>query len=237
MGMQVGFYDLEERPAHGNVTRFLALSELLANADVVTLHVDGRRQNRNIFGAGEIRAMKRGALFMNFSRGFVVVEEALAEALKEGHLAGAAIDVHQSEPNGREAFASPLQGLPNVLLTPHIGGNTEEAQRSIGESMTKRALNYLRYGMVQLSPSFPNRSFTDPPIAGMKRIIYIHENKPGQISKASEVLARRGINIVGQHLLTNDRIGCASFDVELAEPDSVAAALESLPGAIRVRIL
>jgi D-3-phosphoglycerate dehydrogenase len=237
MGMMVGFYDLEERPAHGNAHKFHSLNTLLANSDVVTLHVDGRRQNRNIFGPAEIAAMKPGAVFLNLSRGFVVVEEALAGALRDGHLAGAAIDVHQSEPGGSEPFASPLQGLPNVLLTPHVGGSTEEAQTAVGESTAKRVLDYLRYGALQLSPSFPGRSYTDAMIPGTRRIIYIHSNVPGQISQASEVLARRGINIVGQHLLTNERIGYASFDVELAEPDGVVEALQQIPGAIRARIL
>jgi D-3-phosphoglycerate dehydrogenase len=237
MGMRVGFYDLDERPAHGNAHKFHSLKTLLAGSDVVTLHVDGRRQNRNIFGPAEIAAMKPGALFLNLSRGFVVVEEALADALRSGHLAGAAIDVHQSEPGGSEPFASPLQGLPNVLLTPHIGGSTEEAQTAIGESTAKRVLDYLRHGALQLSPSFPGRSYTDAMIPGTRRVVYIHSNIPGQISQASEVLARRGINIVGQHLLTNERIGYASFDVELSEPDGVVEALQQIPGAIRARIL
>ena len=237
MGMRVGFYDLEERPAPGNAHKYSSLKTLLGHSDVVTLHVDGRRQNRNIFGAEEVAAMKPGAVFINLSRGFVVVEEALADALRSRHLAGAAIDVHQTEPSGDEAFASPLQGLPNVLLTPHIGGSTEEAQRAIGDNTTKRVLDYIRAGTMQLSPCFPGRSYTDPMIPGTKRIVYIHRNTPGQISQASDLLARRGINIVGQHLLTNERIGYASFDVELSEPDGVIEALEKVPGAIRVRIL
>ncbi len=237
MGMRVGFYDLEERPAHGNAHRHSSLSSLLAKSDVVSLHVDGRRQNRNIFGPAEVAAMKPGAVFINLSRGFVVVEEALADALRSRHLAGAAIDVHQTEPGGSESFSSPLQGLPNVLLTPHIGGSTEEAQRAIGDNTTKRVLDYIRSGALQLSPCFPGRSYTDPMIPGTKRIIYIHRNTPGQISQASDLLARRGINIVGQHLLTNERIGYASFDVELSETDRVIEALERIPGAIRVRIL
>ena len=237
MGMRVGFYDLEERPAHGNAHKFQNLKSLLAGSDVVSLHVDGRRQNRNIFGPAEVAAMKPGAVFINLSRGFVVVEDALASALRSGHLAGAAIDVHQTEPAGDEGFASPLQGLPNVLLTPHIGGSTEEAQQAIGESTTRRVLEYIASGRLQLSPSFPGRSYTDPMIPGARRIIYIHSNTPGQISRASDELARRGINIVGQHLLTNERIGYASFDVELMEPDSVIEALQKIPGAIRTRIL
>ena len=237
MGMKVGYYDLEERPAHGNAQKFHSLKTLLAKSDVVTLHVDGRGQNRNIFGPAEVAAMKPGAVFINLSRGFVVVEEALAEALRSGHLAGAAIDVHQTEPSAGEAFASPLQGLPNVLLTPHIGGSTEEAQTAIGEGTSKRVLDYLRRGAVQLSPCFPGRSYTDAMIPGTRRIVYIHNNVPGQISKASEALALRGINIVGQHLLTNERIGYAAFDVELSEPDGVVDALQRIPGAIRARIL
>jgi D-3-phosphoglycerate dehydrogenase len=237
MGMSVGFYDLEERPAHGNAQKFQNLHTLLADSDVVTLHVDGRRQNRNIFGPAEVAAMKPGAVFINLSRGFVVVEEALAEALRSGRLAGAAIDVHQTEPGAGEPFASPLQGIPNVLLTPHIGGSTEEAQTAVGESTAKRVVDYLRRGALQLSPSFPGRSYTDAMIPGTRRIVYIHANMPGQISKASEALARRGINIVGQHLLTNERIGYAAFDVELSEPDGVVQALQQIPGAIRTRIL
>jgi D-3-phosphoglycerate dehydrogenase / 2-oxoglutarate reductase len=237
MGMKVGFYDLEERPAHGNAHKFHSLKTLLANSDVVSLHVDGRKRNRNIFGPAEIADMKPGALFINLSRGFVVVEEALAEALRSGRLAGAAIDVHQHEADGDAPFTSSLQGLPNVLLTPHIGGSTEEAQATVGESTSKRVLDYLRHGAMQLSPSFPGRSYTETIIPGTRRIIYIHGNTPGQISQASEVLARRGINIVGQHLLTNDRIGYATFDVDLPEPDGVIEALQRIPGAIRTRIL
>lgn len=237
MGMRVGFYDLEERPAHGNAHRYQSLKTLLANSDVVTLHVDGRRQNRNIFGPDEVAAMKKGAAFINLSRGFVVVEEALAEALRSGHLAGAAIDVHQHEPSGDEPFASPLQGLPNVLLTPHIGGSTEEAQTAIGEGMSKRVVDYLRQGIVQLSPCFPGRSYTDAMIPGARRIVYIHGNVPGQISRATDALARRGINIVGQHLLTNERIGYATFDVELPQPDGILEDLRQIPGAIRTRLL
>jgi D-3-phosphoglycerate dehydrogenase / 2-oxoglutarate reductase len=237
MGMRVGFYDLEERPAHGNTHKFETLHALLGHSDVVSLHMDGRRQNRNIFGPVEVAAMKPGAVFVNLSRGFVVVEDALAEALRSGHLAGAAIDVHQTEPAGDESFSSPLQGLPNVLLTPHIGGSTQEAQQAIGESTTRRVLEYIASGRLQLSPSFPGRSYTDPMIPGTRRIVYIHSNTPGQISRASDELARRGINIVGQHLLTNERIGYASFDVELTEPDGVVEALQKIPGAIRTRIL
>jgi len=237
MGMRVGFYDLEERPAHGNAHRYNSLKTLLEDSDVVSLHVDGRRQNRNIFGPEEVGAMKKGAVFINLSRGFVVVEEALAEALKSGHVAGAAIDVHQHEPGGSEPFASPLQGLPNVLLTPHIGGSTEEAQTAIGEGTSKRVVDYLRHGLMQLSPCFPGRSYTDTMIPGARRIIYIHHNVPGQIGKAADALAARGMNIVGQHLLTNERIGYASFDVEAAETAGVAEALQQIPGAIRARIL
>lgn len=237
MGMRVGFYDLEERPAHGNARRYTSLKALLAGSDVVTLHVDGRRQNRNIFGPSEVAAMKKGSVFINLSRGFVVVEEALAEALRSGHLAGAAIDVHQAEPGSGEPFASPLQSLPNVLLTPHIGGSTEEAQTAIGEGASKRVLDYLRHGVLQLSPCFPGRSYTDAMIPGARRIIYIHNNVPGQIGHAADALAQRGINIVGQHLLTNERIGYASFDVELPDPAGVAEALDRIPGAIRTRIL
>jgi D-3-phosphoglycerate dehydrogenase / 2-oxoglutarate reductase len=237
MGMRVGYYDLDERPAHGNARKYVTLQALLGDSDVVSLHVDGRGQNRNIFGPVEVAAMKTGAVFLNLSRGFVVVEEALADALRSGRLAGAAIDVHQSEPNGSEPFASPLRGLPNVLLTPHIGGSTEEAQQAIGDNTTRRVLDYLIRGTLQLSPSFLGRSYTDVMIPETRRIIYIHTNTPGQISKASELLASRGINIVGQHLLTNERIGYASFDVELSAPDGVVDALEKIPGAIRARIL
>jgi D-3-phosphoglycerate dehydrogenase len=237
MGMRVGFYDLEERPAHGNAHRYQSLKNLLANSDVVTLHVDGRRQNRNIFGPAEVAAMKKGSVFINLSRGFVVVEEALAEALRGGHLAGAAIDVHQNEPAANEPFASPLQGLPNVLLTPHIGGSTEEAQTAIGEGSSKRVVDYLRSGILQLSPCFPGRSYTDAMIPGARRIVYIHNNVPGQIGKAADALANRGINIVGQHLLTNERIGYASFDVDAPETAGVVEALQGIPGAIRTRVL
>ena len=237
MGMRLGFYDIEERAAHGNATRFGSMAELLAAADAVTFHVDGRGKNKNLFGAEQIKAMKPGAFVLNFSRGFVPVESDIAEALKSGHLGGVALDVHQNEPSGGQNFQSPLRGLPNVLLTPHIGGSTEEAQRAIGESTTKRVLDYLHYGTVQLSPSFPGRSYTESPIAGTRRIIYLHQNVPGQIGAAAQVLANHGVNIVGQHLMTNDRVGYAAFDAPLPEPEAVAEELSRLQGSIRVRIL
>ncbi len=237
MGMKVGFFDLAERPALGNARKYSTMDKLLANSDVVTIHVDGRDGNRNRFGVAEIEKMRKRAYFINLSRGFVVHEDALAKAITSGHLAGAALDVHRNEPKNGEKFHSPLQGLDNVILTSHIGGSTREAQRAIGKGTTQRVLDYLDKGFVQLSPSFPQKSFTDSLLPGTARIIYIHWNEPGQIGAAGKVLANHQANIVNPRLLVNERIGFAVFDVQVLKTGGIVRDLEKLPGAIRARIL
>jgi len=236
LGMEVRFYDVAQKLALGNARPARSLRELLQTSDVVTVHVDGNPTNRNLIGRDEFALMKPGAVFINLSRGFVVDLPALREALESGHLRGAAIDVFPEEPKADgDSFTSPLQGLPNVILTPHIGGSTEEAQEGIGRFVPDRLLDFLEKGSSTLSVNFPNLQL--PEFRESHRVVHVHRNVPGILARINQLLAHRGINITGQHLKTNERIGYVITDIATDYAEEVVGELASIPDTIRMRVL
>jgi D-3-phosphoglycerate dehydrogenase len=232
MGMRVVFHDVTHVLARGNA-RAVSLRELLGISDVVTLHVDGKPQNQNLFGDAEFRAMKEGACFLNLSRGFVVDHEALATHVKSGKLAGAAIDVFPKEPESGAGFQSVLQGLRNVILTPHIGGSTEEAQQNIGQFVSTRLLDYVKTGNSMLSVNLPHCQLEYAP--GSHRLMHIHHNVPGILRAINDILADRGINIERQVLDTRGTLGYAIYDINRACDSELMQQLRAVPHTINVR--
>jgi D-3-phosphoglycerate dehydrogenase len=236
LGMQVVFYDTADKLALGNARRCASLNELLEQADVVTLHVDGRPGNSGFFGADEFGRMKPGSLFMNLSRGFVVDHQALREQMEAGRLAGAAIDVFPEEPSARgEEFVSQLRGLENVILTPHVGGSTEEAQQDIGQFVAGKLRDYLNTGATTLSVNLP--PVTLPPTDRGQRLLFLHRNIPGVLATVDGLMAEHSINIVGQLLATAGDYGYVVTDVSGPLPDAACEQLRALPVAVRLRLL
>ncbi|MFJ6024415.1 phosphoglycerate dehydrogenase [Brevundimonas sp. NPDC092305] len=236
LGMRVIFHDLTERLVMGNARRYLSLNALLAEADVVTLHVDGRSANANLFGAAQFAAMKPGAVLLNLSRGHIVEIDAMVEALRSGRLGGAAVDVFPEEPaTNSDPFDSPLRGLKNVILTPHIGGSTEEAQEAIGEFTAERLLSYLNRGDTTFCVNLPNVQL--PEVEDGHRILHIHRNQPGVLAELNQALAGAGLNVLGQYLKTDERVGYVIVDVDRDyDPDSLGT-LRSVAGTLRFRML
>lgn len=236
MGMNVLFCNTSEKLALGNAKRVQTLKELLRRSDVVSIHVDGRRENTNLVGRREFALMKKGSFFLNLSRGFVVDLEALQEALKSGHLAGAAIDVYPQEPgaNGKR-FNLPLQGMPNVILTPHIAGSTAEAQAAIGEFVAGKIIQFVNTGNTVLSVNFPEVAL--PKLKGGHRLIHIHENRPGVLAAINGILGKNKINIEGQFLKTNEHVGYVITDIGKTYDPVVIEELRQVPSTIRLRIL
>jgi len=236
LGMRVVFHDLSERLALGNARRMRSLEALLAEADVVSLHVDGRKENTNLIGPAEFQQMKPGTLFLNLSRGHVVNIGALSQAIQGGRIAGAALDVFPEEPRtNADPFESPLMGLKNVILTPHIGGSTEEAQEAIAEFAAERLLGYLNRGDTTFSVNLPNVQLAE--VSGGHRILHIHRNQPGVMAELNRELAGAGLNILGQHLKTDERTGYVITDVD-SDYDPVALkALKAVSGTLRFRLL
>jgi len=232
MGMRVVFHDVAHVLARGNA-RPVSFRELLETSDVITLHVDGKPQNQNLFGEEEFRAMKDGACLINLSRGFVVDHEALARHLKSRKLAGAAIDVFPKEPDNGGAFSSPLQGLPNVILTPHLGGSTEEAQENIGQFVSTKMIDYYRSGNSLMSVNLPQCHLDYEP--GSHRLTHIHQNVPGILRAINDILADRGINIERQVLDTRGTVGYAIYDINRSCDDELMNQLRAVPHTIRVR--
>src|SRR5947209_11173595 len=232
MGMRVVFFDVSHVLARGNA-RPVSFRELLGMADVVTLHVDGKPQNQNLFGVEEFAAMKPGACFLNLSRGFVVDHNALATAMKSGKIAGAAIDVFPREPESGNEFASVLRGLPNVILTPHVGGSTEEAQQNIGSFVSAKLLDYVRTGDSTLSVNFPQCHLEYE--EGSYRLMHIHQNVPGILRAINDILADRGINIERQALNTRGNLGYAIYDINRRCDGELMAQLQAVPNTISVR--
>ncbi|HVO61033.1 MAG TPA: phosphoglycerate dehydrogenase [Terriglobales bacterium] len=232
MGMRVVFHDVTHVLARGNA-RAVSFRELLEASDVVTLHVDGEPQNQNLFGEAEFQAMKEGACFLNLSRGFVVDHEALAKHLKVGKLAGAAIDVFPKEPESGAGFQSVLQGLPNVILTPHIGGSTEEAQQNIGQFVSARLLDYVNTGTSMLSVNLPHCQLEYE--TGSHRLMHIHHNVPGILRAINDILADRGINIERQVLDTRGTLGYAIYDINRPCDQDLMQHLRAVPHTIAVR--
>jgi len=232
MGMRVAFYDVSHVLARGNA-RAVGFRELLEVSDVVTLHVDGKPTNQNLFGAAEFAAMKNGACFLNLSRGFVVDYEALAACLKSGKIAGAAIDVFPSEPESGAGFKSTLQGMPNVILTPHIGGSTEEAQQNIGQFVSAKLLDYVKTGDSMLSVNLPHCHLEYE--EGSYRLTHVHHNVPGILRAINDILADRGINIERQALNTRGALGYAIYDINRPCDAELMQQLQAVPHTISVR--
>ena len=238
MGMRVLYVDRTDKLRHGNVTPAKSLEDLLARSDVVSLHVPQTPDTRGMIGPREIAAMKPGAFLINNSRGTVVDIPALAEALKSGHLAGAAVDVFPKEPGSNsEAFQSPLQGLDNVILTPHVGGSTEEAQERIGEEVARKLVEYSDVGSTEGAVNFPQAQLS--PRQGGTRFIQVQRNLPGELQRLNEVFARHDVNIAAQTYQTDGEIGYVVLEADGAvdTKDEILAEIRALPGTIRARIL
>ncbi len=236
LGMSVSFFDIADKLALGNAVRCSSMEELLEASDVVTLHVDGRPGNRGIFGDEEFARMRPEAIFLNLSRGFVVDHAALRRRIESGHLAGAAVDVFPREPKRRgESFESELRGLPNVILTPHVAGSTEEAQQDIGRFVASKLRHYAHDGNTSLSVNLPELAL--PERVGAHRLAHVHVNTPGVLATINGVLAEHGVNIEGQFLGTRGEVGYVITDTGApAEPD-VVRVLREMPETIRLRHL
>jgi len=233
LGMKVIFFDVVDKLALGNARRCDTLEELLAEAEVVSLHVDGRPGNASFFTAAEFAAMRPRSLFLNLCRGIVVDSDALRDALVSGHVAGAAVDVFPREPKVvGEAFVSPLQHLPNVILTPHIGGSTAEAQRDIGRFVSTKLLDYALLGATTLSVNLPQ---VQSPAAGVQRLLHLHHNVPGVLGRLNAVFGDHLVNIAGQVLGTRGSLGYVITDVDDAGHPGLLAELQALPETVRVR--
>jgi D-3-phosphoglycerate dehydrogenase len=236
LGMTVYFYDIADKLAIGNARRCSTLTELLESAETVSLHVDGRASNRGFFGEAEFAAMRPRSLFLNLCRGFVVDHAALRRHLESGRIAGAAIDVFPEEPRSRdEEFVSELRGLPNVILTPHIGGSTEEAQQDIGQFVAGKLADYMAFGATSLSVNLPEIAL--PVAGGTHRLVHLHQNVPGVLASINRVLAEHGVNVEGQLLRTRDEFGYVLTDIGSEYSDDVLAELRSMPVTIRLRTL
>jgi D-3-phosphoglycerate dehydrogenase / 2-oxoglutarate reductase len=238
LGMHVLYHDIEAKLALGNATPARDLDDLLARADVVTLHVPQTPATAGMIGAAEIARMRQGAMLINASRGNVVDIDALATALRSGHLAGAAVDVFPKEPKGRdEAFASPLCALDNVLLTPHVGGSTQEAQLNIGGEVASKLVRYSDNGSTLSAVNFPEVSL--PEHAGSRRLLHIHRNVPGMLMQINNLFSQSEVNIDGQYLQTAGDIGYVVIDVSAreADADTLRERLDAIPGTIRTRLL
>lgn len=235
-GMRVIFHDIEAKLPLGNAKATASLKKFLGQADVVTLHVPGGEGTKNLMSQGCIAAMKPGSILINASRGTVVDIDALHDALQSGHLSGAAIDVFPVEPKSvNEPLDSPLRGLPNVLLTPHIGGSTQESQENIGREVAEKLVSYLKTGATKGSVNFPEVSTRDS--GGATRILHVHRNLPGAMGTLSGIMAEHGLNIVSQRLQTRGQIGYAVTDVDGQVSDAVMAALKSSPVTVRCELI
>jgi D-3-phosphoglycerate dehydrogenase len=236
LGMKVACFDTAEKLLLGNAHGCSSLDELLEISDIVTLHVDGRPGNAGMFGAAQFARMRAGAVFLNLSRGFVLDNDALAAALVSGHLAGAAIDVFPEEPlHQGDAFDSELRGLPNVILTPHVAGSTEEAQQDIGRFVSAKLRDYMQTGSTMLSVNLPPIAL--PPMAGTHRLALLHTNTPGVLAEVNGTLADRGINVEAQVLSTHNQVGYLLTDITGDRLSEVAPAVAAMPATTRLRLL
>ncbi|MCE1178224.1 MAG: phosphoglycerate dehydrogenase [Micrococcales bacterium] len=236
LGMEVYFYDTADKLALGNARRCGSLDELLAVAETVTLHVDGRPGNAGFFGKAQFAKMRPRSLFLNLSRGFVVDYDSLAESVESGHIAGAAVDVFPDEPKKRgDAFSSPLQNLPNVVLTPHVGGSTEEAQEDIGRFVAGKLSDFVRLGTTALSVNAPSVTLAHAP--GEHRVLHFHQNLPGVMAKVNNILAEHNVNIDGQLLGTHGELGYVVTDGGSSVDTAALEAIAALPETIRLRVI
>ena len=235
MGMHVYFYDVNDQLSIGNATKCDHLNELLGLSDVVSLHIDDNKANIDFFNKTAFDAMKPGALLVNLSRGFVVNIEALVSALKSGHIGGAAVDVYPEEPISNGVFVTALQGMKNVILTPHIGGSTEEAQRDIANFVPNKIMEYMNSGNTVDAVNFPNIRL--PKQQNAHRFLHIHKNVPGIMAKINEVLASFDMNISGQFLSTDAQVGYVISDLDKDYNKEVIKALKEIPNTIKFRVL
>lgn len=236
LGMHVIYFDVVTKLPLGNAHQVGSMDELLAKSDVVTLHVPDVPSSRNMMRAEHFAKMKKGSIFINAARGTCVDIDALADAIKSKHLAGAAVDVFPKEPkaNGEE-FQSPLRGLENVILSPHIGGSTIEAQANIGLEVAEKFVRYSDEGSTRSAVNFPE--VATPQIAGKHRLLHIHKNIPGVLSSVNKIFAENNINIAAQSLMTNEAIGYLVVDVDAAYSSVALEKLQQVEGTIRTRVL
>ena len=236
MGMHVVYYDIAIKLPHGNAKQIRELGELLEQSDIVTLHVPSDATTRNMINAESLSSMRNGSILINHSRGDVVDLDALKSAIDSGQIVGAAVDVFPLEPekNG-DPFETVLQNLPNVILTPHIGGSTEEAQANIGLDVTAKLMKYLEFGTSEGSHTVPPVSL--PPQAGTHRILHIHQNIPGVLGEINSRLSDKGINIVGQYLKTNETIGYVILDMDSKLSKEAFEILKDVTGTIKTRMI
>lgn len=235
LGMRVIFFDLADKLALGNARRCDTLEELLREADTVTLHVDGRSTNAGVFGREQFEMMKPRSMFLNLSRGMVVDEAALVEALQSGHLAGAALDVFSDEPaRAGDPFVNALQGIPNVILTPHVGGSTAEAQHDIGRFVAGKLGDFAETGATNMSVNLPQVVVSQEP-EGV-RVLQVHKNVPGALARLNTVFANHGSNITYQSLATRAQLGYVVTDLSEL-PDGLVDDLLALPETVRFRVL
>jgi len=236
IGMRVVYFDIVSKLALGNARAISSLDELLAISDVVTLHVPDTDSTRGMIGTSELARMKDGAVVLNASRGKVVQIEALADALRAGRVTGAAIDVFPVEPQSNdEEFASPLREFDNVILTPHIGGSTVEAQEKIGLEVAEKLIRYSDNGSTESAVNFPEVAL--PAHAGKHRVLHVHKNVPGVIAAINRVFSDNGINVSGQYLRTNDAIGYVVMDIDQESSAVARDRLREIPATIRCRVL
>ncbi|MEQ8927134.1 MAG: phosphoglycerate dehydrogenase [Fulvivirga sp.] len=236
LGLNVLYYDVEEKLALGNATKCESLEDLLKMSDIVSLHVDGRKENHNIIGTHEFNQMKDNVIFINLSRGHVVDLKALRANIESGKVAGCAVDVFPEEPKSNdEEFVSELRGLPNTILTPHIGGSTMEAQENIAAFVPNKIMDYINTGGTTNSVNFPNLQL--PKLQNAHRLIHIHHNMPGILAKINNVLADHSINIVGQYLKTNETIGYVITDIDKEYDNELIRELRQIDHTIKFRVL
>ena len=235
MGMRVYYYDVDDKLALGNAVKCNTLEDLLSVSDVVTLHIDDNKANKNFIGEREIKQMKKGAMLINLSRGFVVDIDALAEGLKNGHVGGAAVDVYPDEPASNGDFQTKLQGFPNVILTPHVGGSTEEAQRDIADFVPNKIMDYINSGNTVDAVNFPNIRL--PKQNKSHRFLHIHKNVPGIMAKINKVLAQFELNINSQYLSTDNEVGYVITDLDKEYNKEVIKELKKVENTIKFRVL
>jgi D-3-phosphoglycerate dehydrogenase / 2-oxoglutarate reductase len=235
--MRVYFYDIADKLALGNARRCETLDELLEVAETVSLHVDGRPGNAGLFGAEQFGKMRRRSLFLNLCRGFVVDHEVLRDHLLSGHIAGAALDVFPDEPkNAGDQFSNSLQGLPNVILTPHVGGSTEEAQIDIGRFVAGKLRDFADSGHTTMSVNLPQVQ-TESRVSGRSRLLHVHQNVPGVLATVNGLLAGAHVNIEGQVLSTRGELGYVITDAAGGLTAELIEKLESMPETVRLRVL
>lgn len=236
LGMEVCFYDIVTKLPLGNARQIKSLKELLSTSDIISLHVPETNSTKLMIGAKEVSQMKKGSIFINASRGTVADLDAVAEAIKSGALGGAAVDVFPVEPKGNdEEFLSPLRGLDNVILTPHIGGSTMEAQENIGIEVAEKLIKYSDVGTTIAAVNFPEVAL--PAQADNHRILHIHENRPGVLSKINAIFSENNINITGQYLRTTEKLGYMVMDVDAEEGELALEKVKEVDGTVKARVL